>query len=246
VPEPPVISDRVTIDYPVDLHLVSDITGVSPQEIVALNPSLLRMTTPQDASFDLHLPPGTRDAYLDRIKEIPEDKRTSWRFHVVRAGESLDEIAAMLHARPGEIAQVNQIASNDTVATGDELVVPVVSSASTHPQRYTVRRGDTLVTVADRFGVSADALRRWNHLSSNSLKPGATLTVAEPVKLAPATHTRSRARRSSSASIHTTSSKSKTSSTHAKSKATSSGSKSTATSSRSKSTSSKAKPKAAR
>jgi membrane-bound lytic murein transglycosylase D len=55
-----------------------------------------------------------------------------------------------------------------------------------------VRRGDTLVTVADRFGVSVEELRRWNHLSSNVVKPGSSLAVAEPVKLAPATRVRSK------------------------------------------------------
>ena len=46
------------------------------------------------------MPPGTKDVYLKRIQEIPEDKRTSWRFHVVRTGESLDSIAASTMAVP--------------------------------------------------------------------------------------------------------------------------------------------------
>ena len=55
-----------------------------------------------------------------------------------------------------------------------------------------MRHGDTLVTVADRFSVSVEQLKRWNHLSSNAVKPGRVLTVAEPVKLAPGMRTRSR------------------------------------------------------
>ena len=100
VPEDAVISDTVTVDYAIDLRLVADVTGATLPEIVALNPSLLRMTTPRDMMFDLHLPEGTKDAYAERIKTIPEDKRTSWRFHVVRTGESLDGIATALHSRP--------------------------------------------------------------------------------------------------------------------------------------------------
>ncbi|WP_263366312.1 lytic transglycosylase domain-containing protein [Edaphobacter bradus] len=200
VPEPAVLSDKVTIDYPIDLRLVADVTGATLQEIVALNPSLLRMSTPQDTPFDLHVPLGTHDVYLDRIKEIPEDKRSTWRFHVVRSGESLDAIANMLHARASEIAQVNSIAAGDPVDTGDELVVPVASPSSTHPQHYRVLRGDTLITVADRFGVSAEDLRRWNHLSSNTIHPGSTITVAEPVRLAPSVRARSKASSRRSAS----------------------------------------------
>jgi membrane-bound lytic murein transglycosylase D len=194
VPDEPVVSDTVTVDYAVDLRLVADITNSSLPEIVALNPSLLRMATPRDMAFDLHIPVGTHDVFGERIKQIPEDKRTSWRFHVVRSGETLDGIAVGLHAHVSDIADANGLAAGASLDLGDELVVPVSTVAATvRPQHYAVRHGDTLVTVADRFGVSVEELRRWNHLSSNNVRPGAFLVVAEPVRLAPGTHIRSRA-----------------------------------------------------
>jgi membrane-bound lytic murein transglycosylase D len=196
VPEAAVVSDTLTVDYAIDLRLVADVTNSSLAEIVALNPSLLRMTTPREMSFDLHIPAGTLDLVATRIKDIPEDKRASWRFHVVRSGETLDGIAAALHAHTSDIAKVNGLEADDGIDTGDELVVPVVGAvASAGPQRYALRRGDTLITVADRFGVSVEELRRWNHLSSNLVKPGSSLAVVEPVKLAPVTHVRSRSTR---------------------------------------------------
>jgi membrane-bound lytic murein transglycosylase D len=251
VPDTAVLSDTVAIDYAIDLHLVADVTNASLPEIVALNPSLLRMSTPNDVSFDLHLPPGTRDAYLARIKEIPEEKRSSWRFHVVRAGESLEAIASMLHSRASEIAETNSIAPGESLDDGDELVVPVATAASVHPQRYTVRRGDTLITVADRFGVSVEELHRWNHLSSNAIAPGRAITVAEPVKLAPGMRVRGKSSRSKG----TQSVASKSSSSHAKTTnvstkksktKSSSGTHTKSTSTKSKSSSSKSKSKAAR
>jgi membrane-bound lytic murein transglycosylase D len=197
VPEPAVVSDTVTVDYAIDLRLVADVTNSSLPEIVALNPSLLRMTTPRDMPFDLHIPVGMRDVFATRLKDIPEDKRDSWRFHVVRNGETLDGIATTLHAHASDITDANGLSAGGGVDTGDELVIPVASvAASMRPQRYAVRRGDTLVTVADRFGVSVEELRRWNHLPSNVVRPGSSLTVAEPVKLAPGTRARSRAARS--------------------------------------------------
>src|ERR1700730_1879963 len=196
VPDAAVVSDIVTVDYAIDLRLVADVTNSSLLEIVALNPSLLRMTTPRDMSFDLHIPLGTLDVFATRIKDIPEDKRASWRFHVVRSGETLDGIAAALHAHASDIARTNGLKVDDGVDTGDELVIPVAGAvASAGPQRYAVRRGDTLITVADRFGVSVEELRRWNHLSSSVVKPGSSLAVVAPVKLAPVTHVRSRAAR---------------------------------------------------
>ncbi len=191
VPEAAVVSDTVTVDDAVDLRLVADVTGASLPEIVALNPSLLRMTTPRDMPFDLHIPVGTSDIFASRLKDIPEDKRSSWRFHVVRSGETLDGIALALHAHASDIAEANDLPVGGEVDLGDELVIPVAgATASVRTARYAVHRGDTLVTVSDRFGVSVEQLRRWNHLRSNAVRPGSSLAIAEPVKLAP--HVRGR------------------------------------------------------
>ena len=47
---------------------------------------------------------------------------------------------------------------------------------------YTVRRGQTLATVAERLDVSATQLRRWNSLSKNApLRPGRDLVVLRPL-----------------------------------------------------------------
>lgn len=196
VPEPAVVSDTVTVDYPVDLRLVADVTNATLPEIVGLNPSLLRMTTPRDMPFDLHIPVGTSELFASRIKQIPEDKRDTWRFHVVHDGETLDAIAATFHTHASDIAEENGVAANDGVDAGDELVIPITAPrAVAHPQTYKVRRGDTLVTVADRFGVTVEQLRRWNHLRSNAVVSGHSLRVSEPVKLAPRMRTRGRSSR---------------------------------------------------
>jgi membrane-bound lytic murein transglycosylase D len=207
-PDAPVLFDTVTTSYAIDLKLVADLTGSSVPEIVALNPALLRLSTPRDIPYDLHLPQGTRDAYLDRLKEIPEDNRASWRYHVVKEGETLDQIALSLHAHASEIATVNSVPQDKPIEAGDELVIPVsVYNASAGQQHYTVRRNDTLVTVADRFGVTVEQLRTWNHLSSNSVTPGRSINVAQPIRLAPGSYS-SRSRRGHNATHSTRGSRS--------------------------------------
>jgi len=200
------------VDYAIDMRLVADVTGSTLSEIVELNPALLRLTTSNDMSFDLHLPPGTKQLFADRLKDIPIDRRASWRFHVVKPGETLDSIAAALHAKVSDIAQTNGITASDPMSVDDELVVPVQSVAGgVNPQRYTVRAGDTLLTVADRFNVSTEELRKWNALSSASVRPGRVLYVAQPVRLGPSVRERGRATsahrkgRAGSTSSHTSS-----------------------------------------
>ncbi|WP_263383018.1 lytic transglycosylase domain-containing protein [Granulicella arctica] len=191
VPDPAVVWDSVNVDYAIDMRLVADLTGASLAEIVSLNPSLLRMSTPNDLSFDLHIPVGTKEVFTGRLKSIPMEKRNSWRFHVVRPGESLDAIATTLHAHASDVADANGLKAGEAVAEGDELVVPVtLVTASKHQQRYVARRGDTLITIADRFNVSVEDLRAWNHISSGALRTGASLNVAEPVRFGPSMRSR--------------------------------------------------------
>jgi membrane-bound lytic murein transglycosylase D len=61
----------------------------------------------------------------------------------------------------------------------------VVAPAVVHASRYKTRKGDTVVTVADRFGVTPVQLRRWNNLQGSHLAPGRMLAVSEPIHLAP-------------------------------------------------------------
>jgi membrane-bound lytic murein transglycosylase D len=81
--------------------------------------------------------------------------------------------------------------------------VPVAAvGGAVRTQHYTVRKGDTLVTVADHFNVSVAELRSWNHLQSSTMKTGQVLNVEAPVRLAPLTH--ARAKKANGATVSTT------------------------------------------
>jgi membrane-bound lytic murein transglycosylase D len=180
--DPPVLTDTVTINYSVDLRLVSDIVGAPIDELMALNPSVLRRVTPPDASFDLHLPAGTATMFNQRIAAVPEGKRDAWRFHPVAAEDTLASVAREYHVPESELAAANQLGVNDGIQGMEALVIPLapVAVTSATVRMYTTRRGDTLVTIADRFGVSLSDLRRWNKISGSRVEPGRRLRVAEP------------------------------------------------------------------
>jgi len=48
---------------------------------------------------------------------------------------------------------------------------------SKYPSRYKTHTGDTVLTVAEDFGVAPDRLRRWNKLKGNDLRHGRILTI---------------------------------------------------------------------
>lgn len=184
--DPEVRFDTVTVSYAMDLRLAAEVTGTTLPNLVSLNPALLRLSTPRDLSYDLHIPEGTKQEFTDRIAAIPEDKRSSWRFHEVVAGETLPQVAQLFHVNASDILAANDRQNDADLEEGDNLVIPVAGSAGLHPLQYTPRRGDTLVTVADRFNVTTEDLRQWNHLRSAALPVGRKMYVAEPVRLAPA------------------------------------------------------------
>ena len=181
--DPPVLTDTVTINYSVDLKLVSDIVGAPVDELVALNPSLLRMVTPPDAPFDLHLPAGTATLFDQRIALVPESKRNAWRLHKVAADDTLASVAREYRVTEAELAEANQLRAGDSIQGVEALAVPQAPAATAPSARtllYTARKGDTLVTIADRFGVSLAQLRRWNKIEGVKVAPGRRLHVGEP------------------------------------------------------------------
>ena len=202
--DPPVLTDTVTIDYSIDLRLVSDLVGAPVDEIEALNPSLLRMATPPDISFDLHLPAGTATLFTQRVALIPEARRNSWRYHLVLPGDTLASVAREYRVSESELASANQISESDGLAGVQALAVPVPPAPQTlaHVRLYIARRGDTLVTIADRFGVSLSELRRWNGIRSGiRVVPGRRLRVAAPApRRSVSSHRRSRKSSASGAS----------------------------------------------
>jgi len=184
--DPPLITDTVTVNYSVDLRLVSDLVGAPVDELMALNPSLLRFTTPPDTAFDLHLPAGSSALYQQRIAEIPESKRDSWRYHRVTPDDTLASVARTYHVQVAELAAANQLGEKENLDGVEALIVPVPPAAAPSSRRmlYTTRRGDTLVSIADRFGVSLSQLRRWNKLTGFKVAPGRRLHVSEPARAA--------------------------------------------------------------
>jgi membrane-bound lytic murein transglycosylase D len=187
-PEP---YDTVKIDYPVDLRLVAECVEVSASDLQELNPSLLRLTTPKNQEFELHLPEGSKDRYLTAIRAIPPDMRVWWRYHNVAPGDTLASVAKAYHSSRKTIAEANGLEEDDKLTPESKLIIPVApgkhpygegeAAYARYATRYKVKRGDTVESVADNFGVPPAMVRRWNHLKGNSLAGRRVLYVRLPV-----------------------------------------------------------------
>jgi membrane-bound lytic murein transglycosylase D len=188
VMEKPDDYDTVTLDYPVDLRLVSDCVGVTTDELQDLNPSLLRLSTPRTGSFQLHIPAGSKDQFETAIAAIPPDKRLWWRYHTVHPGETIMALARTYHTTAKQIEEANHL-DGPELEQDAKIIVPVApgkhpSDSATyarHITRYKVHKGDTVESVAENFGVSSQQLRRWNGIRGNSLAGRRVLALHLPI-----------------------------------------------------------------
>ena len=179
-PEAPVPTDVVKTGRAIDLRLVAETIDVDVETLRALNPSLLRMATPDDPSFELHLPQGASEKFSAEIADIPPDKWVSWRRHRVEAGETLTSIAKKYRMTAAAIADANNLQRNAALDAGEKLIIPATQAQSETKRRlvsYRVRRGDTLLGIADRFSVDSEDVRKWNHLKSNKVGRGMVLRI---------------------------------------------------------------------
>ncbi|MCW8945637.1 MAG: LysM peptidoglycan-binding domain-containing protein [Sedimenticola sp.] len=114
--------------------------------------------------------------------------------HKVRSGDTLWEIARRYSVSHQALARWNGISPRDTLQLGQTLVIwqskdkqantvaqlapfaaPPVNTRSS--LRYSVRRGDSLALIAQRFRVSISDLRKWNTLDEGYLQPGQRLQL---------------------------------------------------------------------
>jgi len=179
-PDEPVQTDTVKPGRAIDLRLVAETIDVDVATLRALNPSLLRMITPDDPDFVLHMPVGTSEKFSAEIADIPPDKWVSWRRHRVEAGETLTSIAKTYRVTPAAIADANGLDRGAQLEAGEKLIIPSTRPLEeTKPRlvRYRVRKGDTLGGIADQFSVTSEQIRKWNGLKAGKVSRGMVLRI---------------------------------------------------------------------
>ncbi len=96
--------------------------------------------------------------------------------HTVRSGDTLWLLAKRYGTTVEAIKQANGLTS-DNLSIGQILRIPV--SQDSQYFLYTVRPGDTLWLLANRFGTTVDAIKNLNGLTSNALRIGQVLRIPE-------------------------------------------------------------------
>ena len=133
---------------------------------------------------------------LKKIQDGGDGERITYR---VKSGDYLGKIASRYGTTVAKIKRWNNLKSNN-IRVGQRLIiyrggnVPASaetsstsssgsnqSSASTATggTTYTVKSGDALSTIAERYKVTVSQLKEWNNLSSSNIRVGQKLIVSQ-------------------------------------------------------------------
>lgn len=185
--------EEVALPSATDLDVVARLCGVDYETIKQLNPELKRWCTPPgDKGYVVRIPSGTREAFVKAYAAMDPAERINYLRHRIRRGDTLLKLAKQHHIRVEDIISLNSIRNPRVLQVGTDLILPLSRDYTTRPlqelgddyihthkQTYTVRSGDSLWKVSQKFGVSQKQLRVWNRLGwSNLLRPGQKLIVS--------------------------------------------------------------------
>ncbi len=116
------------------------------------------------------------NTYLGINQVLPPDIDAGVTEYVVRSGDTLWLLAQRYNTTVDAIKRLNGLTS-DNLSIGQVLRIPTAASSGGSYFEYTVRSGDTLWLLAQRYGTTVDAIKNLNGLSGSNLSIGQVLKI---------------------------------------------------------------------
>ena len=193
----PLQYEKVEVPPVTDLRLIAKACEASVEELKELNPELLRWCTPPDSQeYEIRIPFGKKELFLKNFETLPRQDRFQFKSHIVRRGDTLGGIARLYRVDLEPILELNRLRRSSPISVGMNLIIPIPKDVKiawgserkmekgSQPLRseenntYTIKKGDTLWSIAQETGVNIGALSRWNNLHPDKiLMPGDKLRV---------------------------------------------------------------------
>ncbi len=203
---PYVATDTIKVKQQITLDQVAKLTNLDKEELEFLNPSYKLGIIPviKDENYMLRLPLTHVGAFVNNEeaiytfvqeeqqeaeKPMPELYKQPEKIRYrVKSGDYLGRIADRYGVGVSQIKSWNGMRSN-TVKVGQNLIIypkkntqdiaiNTPSQSSSTEKTYTVRNGDSLWSISQKFpGVSVQNIKKWNDISGTNLKPGTKLKI---------------------------------------------------------------------
>jgi len=192
------VYETARVDGSVELEVLAKCAGTTVDEIKALNPALRRYATPPEG-YDVRLPVGKQDTFVAALAKVPKTERVTVVRHTVRRGETLSKIAARYGTSTSSLQRANGLKNANRIYVGMSLTVPRSGSGSStmvaaaksttrtdarptpkpsRPSTHTVRSGENLSSIAKKYGMSVDQIRKANGLSGSKILVGQKLKLS--------------------------------------------------------------------
>jgi len=180
----PLRYEKVGVPELTDLLLIAKVCETSIEELKDLNPELLRWCTPPNSpGYEIKIPFGKKELFLKNFEALQPIRKVQFRTHSVKKGESLQRIARLYRVDLEPMLEINRLKKTSRLSSGMELLIPIPKTQdlkplltaqkkfdgknqSSKPEEmiYTIKKGDTLWSIANEMRVNIGALSRWNNL----------------------------------------------------------------------------------
>lgn len=194
--EIPLATDTIVINERINLQQISAVLNTPIEMLRELNPQYRNDIIPGNIKpYHLRLPVQLIYAYINSQDSISkyrqeyfarqntiEPAKLEYGYHKIRNGESLSTIARKYHTTVSKLKELNGL-KNSNIRAGKSIKVPgsgmSYSSASGTgtAKSHKVKSGDTLGSIASRYGVSVSRLKSANGLNSNLIRVGQVLKI---------------------------------------------------------------------
>jgi membrane-bound lytic murein transglycosylase D len=174
---------QVEVDGPLSLAYLAEVSGVDRNELRRMNPALRHAILPPGRTT-INVPSRVADAVSARATTLKtEDADIAVCSFTLREGDTLKRLARAIGASTGTLMAMNALGSVNSAGEGDSIYLPVRArelGTLLAGSYYSVRKGDTMYSIAKRHGLSVEELRELNDVSSQKLHPGQRLRVVAP------------------------------------------------------------------
>lgn len=183
--------DVIVVPDQVELSVLAKILAVDSAAVRRLNPRYVQGLTPAGREVEIRVPAGAGQRFAAAWAALPANQRVNVVWHVVRRGETLSGIARRYGVSTALLQRTNNISRPSSLQIGRRLRVPmrgasspvvqVASTAEANRPRvimHRVRRGESVWTIARRYGVRASDVLAWNGLDESSvIRPGDQIRI---------------------------------------------------------------------
>lgn len=142
--------------------------------------SVIRNTTPNETLIIEYLDIENYQDTIDIITATLDKYLKKKNTYTVVSGDTLYSIAKKYNTTPTELKKLNNLITN-SLSIGQVLKIPNIETNSdanlATKNTYTVSKGDTLYSIAKKYNITVDELKKINNLNNNNLNIGQQLTL---------------------------------------------------------------------